>query len=481
MSLTASLLAYYKLDGDGNDATGNGNNPISASASWGTTGIINTCAAFGATAVGTAIVYSDLTQFHGATAFSAACWFRTSSFANYQGILTKWDYQTQGTFDLQLAITTGQIFATIPTTINDAGSAYLLTTNGIRLNTWTHLALVYDGGLSVGQRISVYINGLTQSGTLQGTPPTTLTNGTASFRISNFGGTLNNRPIVGNIDEVGLWTRALSPTEVNQVMNYNTGLAYPLTLPSTTGLSNGLQAYWKFDGNSTDATGHGYNGTDTNITYNSTSGKLAQGASFSGNTPGTSKIVVNTIPNLINSSYMSISVWAKFTTIPGTAQLVSQYASTGTVNNQYFLSISGTGVILFGVNDTVGDRYGSSTATASVVTTGIWYNIVGVFDGTQATDSTKVKIYLNGSQLTLNNFANAPMATKVIGPGMTNNIPIWIGTLQTAQASRTLNGSLDEVGIWNRALTSDEVRLLYNNGVAYSYPFQNNGGFFLIN
>jgi hypothetical protein len=33
------------------------------------------------------------------------------------------------------------------------------------------------------------------------------------------------------------------------------------------------------------------------------------------------------------------------------------------------------------------------------------------------------------------------------------------------------NGSLDEIGIWNRALTTGEISTLYNSGSGKGYPF----------
>ena len=42
-----------------------------------------------------------------------------------------------------------------------------------------------------------------------------------------------------------------------------------------------LTAYFKFEGNSIDAVGS-YSGTDSNVTYNTSNGKIGQGAGFTG-------------------------------------------------------------------------------------------------------------------------------------------------------------------------------------------------------
>ena len=36
---------------------------------------------------------------------------------------------------------------------------------------------------------------------------------------------------------------------------------------------------------------------------------------------------------------------------------------------------------------------------------------------------------------------------------------------------RSFKGTIDELGIWNRALTDADVSKLYNNGNGLSYPF----------
>ena len=46
---------------------------------------------------------------------------------------------------------------------------------------------------------------------------------------------------------------------------------------------------------------------------------------------------------------------------------------------------------------------------------------------------------------------------------------LHIAARSFSTAANFFNGSLDETGIWNRALTSDEVALLYNSGAGLSY------------
>lgn len=117
----------------------------------------------------------------------------------------------------------------------------------IPLNTWTHLAGVWDGS-----DLKVYINGV-----LDGT-----TNGiTGSFSSSSnpvrIGANLTSEPWNGKLDDVRIWSTARTATEISNTMN-----------SCVTGSTSGLLALYAFqEGTGTtvaDLTGHGYNGTFVN-------------------------------------------------------------------------------------------------------------------------------------------------------------------------------------------------------------------------
>jgi hypothetical protein len=68
-----------------------------------------------------------------------------------------------------------------------------------------------------------------------------------------------------------------------------------------------IVGYWRLNGNSNDASGNGYNGTDANITYSQAKGVLNGGAGFAGN----SYIRVGTSMSL--PSQMTVSFFANRT------------------------------------------------------------------------------------------------------------------------------------------------------------------------
>jgi hypothetical protein len=67
-------------------------------------------------------------------------------------------------------------------------------------------------------------------------------------------------------------------------------------------------------------------------------------------------------------------------------------------------------------------------------------------------------------------YQNASLIHQVDGEAgvSTNRIPGLIGS---SHVSFPLDGQMDEVGIWRRALTPAEITALYNSGTGLSYPF----------
>lgn len=72
-----------------------------------------------------------------------------------------------------------------------------------------------------------------------------------------------------------------------------------------------------------------------------------------------------------------------------------------------------------------------------------------------------VKIYING--------ALSSTSTAFPSTIFNNNIPFMLGWEINHPAS--FDGLLDEVGVWSRALTAEEVQALYNEGEGWFFPF----------
>lgn len=119
----------------------------------------------------------------------------------------------------------------------------------IKPYTWTHVAVTYDMA-----NVILYVNGVQDIAT----PQTNNISGNSTYRIS-LSNTGAGRQMNGLIDDVRVYKRALTATEINN-------LYYGITPASTN-----FEAWWKFDeGSGTtaiDSTGNGHTGTITSGTY----------------------------------------------------------------------------------------------------------------------------------------------------------------------------------------------------------------------
>lgn len=212
-------------------------------------------------------------------------------------------------------------------------------------------------------------------------------------------------------------------------------------------LTDSLVAYYKLDGNSNDSVGS-VNGTDTYITYNSSYGKIAQGANFNGSL---SRIVLSN--GLFSAMPFSFSFWVK-----PDSQVGYIFTNYDTESKGFDVFIAADNKLSLGVN-------GSAVVitTPSALSTSEFSHVVCVFNGSSSA------IYVNGSSVATGTLSTIVAATnkKRIGGRWTSS---------DSGDAAMFKGSIDEFGIWTKALQSDEVTQLYNSGSGLSYPFTTSSG-----
>ena len=201
----------------------------------------------------------------------------------------------------------------------------------------------------------------------------------------------------------------------------------------------GLVAYYKLDGNSNDSVGSN-NGTDTNVSY--VAGKIGNAASFNG-----SSSRIDFPSSLPDFNEFSISSWIKTTAHSANQGFI--YEQKNTANNaniDYKVINSKFHCLTF--NGTTAKGATSDTS----VNDGNWHHLVATRSG------ATIKLYIDGN------------LDKTITDGHTITIGSDSGVIgRHPSGVAYFNGSIDEVGIWNRALTSDEITKLYNNGNGLTY------------
>ena len=206
--LLVDILAYWNLNDDGSggvslvDSTPNGNTLTNINGVTLGTGIIDGDAVFnGSNYLQTSSVFSANTP------ISFSGWINTTSSGPWGGIANS--VGSSGGF--RLIGINGDIYFQAPstTTANTTGASY-------NDGNW-HFCV----GVADGSNISLYVDGslitsVADSSTAVGT----------NFLIGNGGDFVTNP---AQIDEVGVWSRALSPTDVTSLYNNGTGNTYPFT------------------------------------------------------------------------------------------------------------------------------------------------------------------------------------------------------------------------------------------------------------
>lgn len=205
--------------------------------------------------------------------------------------------------------------------------------------------------------------------------------------------------------------------------------------------TDGLVSYYALEGGAFDD-GVGNQGSVVNATL--TSGQIRDAYAFNGNG---AYVAVNDSNSLDFTGNFTLSAWIK----PAKATQGYVVEKQGAYMLQF---ISGT-------NTTQGGIYIAGTwtalATSSAIPLNTWSHVVFTYNKSNAI------IYINGVS------SGTGSSTSNID---TNNNPLWIGAKNSTDRTRDFNGSIDEVGIWNRALTSTEVTQLYNYGSQFESGYR---------
>jgi hypothetical protein len=294
-------------------------------------------------------------------------------------------------------------------------------------NTWRHFAVVMDMGRPTNEVSHIYMNGVDWP--LQHSYDSNNNGNFGNYTLYMMSRAGSSLFADGLLDDVRIYTRELSSDDVVALYQLGGGGA-----PAD--ITTGLIGWWKFDEGSggTVADSSGSNNTGTIYQATFTSGKLGQALSFDG--------VDDTVTiNALNlGTAHSASMWIDW-----------QDAGDGVVIGGASSSPAGYVLYVDGANV----YYNSSSAVdffnyVSVfhggLTAGQWNNICVVRDGTSVT------FYKNG----------APLGIRTLSSDIALSGITTFGSYASGDYPSRM--SLDEVRIYSRVLTADEVAALYAVG-----------------
>lgn len=216
-------------------------------------------------------------------------------------------------------------------------------------------------------------------------------------------------------------------------------------------LNKGLIGHWKFNGNARDNTPYNNNGTVVGATLTTDHYNGSNNAySFNG-TSAYIDVPYSSILAPVNQ--ITCSAWAyrsNWSIISGNTRILSKTEIGG-----WHLSLDDVGAgngyfAFFVMKSGTGYLYAKSLYTG--LSTG-WHHFTGTFDGRYA------RLYIDG--VLKDTFDST--TTNIIG--YSNNNSLIIGAEagpSSGSVGNYFNGKIDDVRIYNRALTATEVSQLYN-------------------
>lgn len=207
----------------------------------------------------------------------------------------------------------------------------------------------------------------------------------------------------------------------------------------------GVIGWWKLNGNATDSSGNNYNGTFSG-TPTATTGQ--NGAANGAYTFNNSYITIGLIGSKIdNTTAFSVTGWVKPVNAPSTYNGFFGFRNDAT-SDFYVLQLQGSSpanALECRYRNTYGNFF-TPNSGASMVTPGSWQLVSLTYDG------ATVICYVNNTQYQAPGASYAPSSTGNFNIGAVNGTNAMTG------------GSVDDVRLYNRALTATDVQNLYAAG-----------------
>jgi hypothetical protein len=500
------LVAWYPFNGNANDESGNGNHGTVNGATLTSDRLGNVGKAYSFNTAPNYIQLNEISSQLGMPDKSAtySMWFKGNSDLNSRStgqILSTYPSPQSPCCDYSIRFEVvnnvdypgphKKVYYRCPDENNEPVSF-----SSYDLNTWHSIIVVVD---AINGRYNYYFDGILDSQMSFNFNPAFNYFTPRVWQIGAFYPSPITSPaphqFYGKIDDIAIWTRALTPQEITALytgsapcqptssttnisipstslpynwngLMFNNAGAQTATLTNAAGCdssatlnlivtntlpnylpTNGLVGYWPFNGNANDESGNGNNGTVNGATL--TSDRLGNvGSSYSFD--GTNSFIQILNSNSLNFTEGTINLWFN-TSQSNFMSLIERTIYTNATNENWAMGInetsSGDFTLYTKHNSNCQPGIGwQSNTTNQPLSINNWHMITGVIK------SSVTEIYIEG--ILVQTF-NTPSIIDVCGGD------IQIGR-HWSYDPRYFNGSLDDIAIYNRALTPQEIASLYS-------------------
>lgn len=416
---TSSLVAYYPFNGNSNDESGNGNHGAVNGATLTTDrygGDENAYSFDGNDGID--ITSNDLLNFE--NELSLSIWIKLPSLpASDVIIIGKSNYYTATNYLLRLR---GDGRLQFEYKINSFTS-----TIPIILNQWNHILVMSNG---MGD-VTFFINGVESVTSAPNSSPYGLVTNPLTIGYSSRGAEYFN----GSIDDIKIYRKTLTLEEISNE-------------------SLDLIAHYPFEGNANDESGFNNNGTPFGANLTTDRFGTADNAYYFDGI--NDYIICDTEVGPFGTSSRTISFWAKTDVVPDVnnqQNAVLSYGGNINIGGSRFEILLNPKYRGLGVD--VSSKYITKEFDNS---DNGWHKYTIVLDNTESTTLlSDIKFYADGNIISNTCNTNGDISINTLDEQRLN-----IGRLFYTGQPRYFKGSIDEIKIYNKALTSTEISDLYN-------------------
>lgn len=313
-------------------------------------------------------------------------------------------------------------------------------TRTLPLNTWTHVAAVYDSEAGINH---IYVNAVDHTTTIATQP----FDNTTPITAPDIGAdTVNSSIWPGRIQDVRLYAYARTPQQISEDMN----AGHP-TGGSPVGT---MAAWWKFD------EGYGASANDGSINANTGTlsgtklpgwtlvSKYGKALSFDNN--GYVDITGNPASLQFTGAF-SVTAWINLATNGAVHDIIAKNGASTNLGYQFFTQ--GTAKLKFSVSDDgTGSTHLFSAVGTTTLNTNTWYFVAGVYN-----PGTSLTVYVNGVQ---DGQTTSSIPTSIFNSTADVNIGAENGS------TNFMRGVIDEPHLYPGVLTPDQINLVMNNNRA---------------
>lgn len=439
------LVAWWPLDGSVADNVGT-NSGASTGGPFFTNGLVGQALAFDGNDDTVRIPASPALNVGTAPAgFTVETWINPASVSEQRPVV---EWGNSGAIGVHFWISVtgkagsgpGSVFANVVEADGPRSHQVVSDPGLVVANVWQHIALTYS---KISGLCTLYLNGVIVRQQNIG----------SFVPLTTFDVFLGKRPLglvtfVGLIDEVGIYDRDLSETEVQGI--FTAGASGKCGVRGPSNCIPDMVSWWPAE--------------DTNDVADANHGVLVNGATFGPGFVGerafrfdgvNDKISLRDPDNLKFTNAFTFEAWIFAIGRPASqAQIFFRGDQRGCVD-PYSLAMLQDGAIQLHVEDESGSPLCGVKIKSAPIPTNQWKHVAGVFD------SGRMQIYIDGALAAETNTSVRPFR-NLTGPGP----DVAIGNHGAGFSDQGFNGLIDELAVYARGLSAPEIQAIFTAGPA---------------